>query len=135
MINQVNFEGYLTRAWEYMEQRFMRLANHRPGENGKTQSDDVTVQIDPSLDFDPQRVKIGRLLRVTGRIVGRDMVQPLKVVFAEYHDSVKLPGELNTLATRQPTIQILSDAKEISLENKDIKVSILRGYSTVLTFD
>ena len=80
MINQVDFEGYLTRAWEYREQRFMRLANHRPGENGKTLSDYVTVQIDPSLDFDPHRVKIGRLLRVTGRIVGRDIVEPLKMV-------------------------------------------------------
>jgi hypothetical protein len=36
MINQVDFEGYLTRSWEYREQRFMHLANHRPGENGKT---------------------------------------------------------------------------------------------------
>jgi len=31
MINQVHFEGYLTRAWEHREQRTMRLANHRPG--------------------------------------------------------------------------------------------------------
>jgi len=30
MINQVDFESYLTRAWEYREQRYMRLANHRP---------------------------------------------------------------------------------------------------------
>ncbi len=31
MINQVEFEGYLTRAWEYREQRYIRLGNHRPG--------------------------------------------------------------------------------------------------------
>ena len=108
MINQVNFEGYLTRSWEYREQRFMRLANHRPGENGKILSDYVTIQIDPSLDFDPHRVKIGRLLRVTGRIVGRDIVEPLKMVVAKSHDGVELPGELSTLVIRRPTVQILA---------------------------
>lgn len=35
MINQVNFEGYLARSWEHRDQRYMRLANHRPGEYGK----------------------------------------------------------------------------------------------------
>lgn len=35
MLNQVAFEGYITSSWEYREQRFFRLANHRPGENGK----------------------------------------------------------------------------------------------------
>ena len=108
MINQVNFEGYLTRAWEYREQRFMRLANHRPGGNGKTQSDHVTVQIDPSLDFDPQRVEIGRLVRITGRIVGRDIVEPLKMVVEKSHEGVELPGELSTLVIRRPTVQILA---------------------------
>jgi hypothetical protein len=108
MINQVDFEGYLTRAWEYREQRFMRLANHRPGENGKMTSDYVTVQIDPSLDFDPKHVKIGRLLRVTGRIVGRDIVEPLKMVVTKSHEGVELPGELSTLVIRRPTVQILA---------------------------
>ncbi len=46
MLNQVEFEGYLTRSWVYREQRFLRLANHRPGENGKTFSDYVTVHIE-----------------------------------------------------------------------------------------
>ena len=108
MTNQVDFEGYLTRAWEYREQRYMRLANHRPGENGKTLSDYVTVQIDPSLDFDPRRVKIGWLLRITGRIVGRDIVEPLKLVVSKSHDGVELPGELNNLVIRRPTVQILA---------------------------
>lgn len=108
MINQVVFEGYLTRTWEYREQRFMRLANHRPGENGKTLSDYVTVQIDPSLDFDPGRVKIGRLMRITGRIVGRDIVEPLKMVVSKSHYGVELPSELSTLVIRRPTVQILA---------------------------
>ena len=38
MINQVDFEGYLTLGWEYWEQRFMRLANHRPSDDGQTSS-------------------------------------------------------------------------------------------------
>lgn len=108
MINQVVFEGYLTRAWEYRELRFMRLANHRPRENGKTLSDYVTVQIDPSLDFDHHHVKIGRLLCVTGRIVGRDIVEPLKMVVSKSHDGVELPSELSTLVIRRPTVQILA---------------------------
>lgn len=108
MINQVEFEGYLTRAWEYREQRYIRLANHRPGEDGKNHSDYVTVQVDPALDFDPRRIKIGRLVRVTGRIVGRDIVEPLKLVISKSHDGVELPGELSTLVIRRPTVQILA---------------------------
>jgi hypothetical protein len=124
MINQVNFEGYLARSWEHREQRYMRLANHRPGEDGKTFSDYVTVQIDSSLDFDPRHVKIGRLLRVSGRIVGRDIVEPLKMVVAKSHAGVELPGELNNLVIRRPTVQILatgvrllSDAKSPKAKN------------------
>ncbi len=108
MINQIEFEGYLTRAWEYREQKYMRLANHRPGENGKTLTDYVTVQIDPSLDFDPRRLKVGRLVRLTGRIAGRDIVEPLKLVVSKSHDGVELPGELNNLVIRRPTVQILA---------------------------
>ncbi len=77
MLNQVEFEGYLTRSWVYREQRFLRLANHRPRENGRIFSDYVTVQIDPSLDVSASRIKIGQLVRVAGRIVGRDIVEPL----------------------------------------------------------
>ena len=33
MINQVDFEGYLTRACEYREQFFMGPANHQASEN------------------------------------------------------------------------------------------------------
>jgi hypothetical protein len=60
------------------------------------------------LDFDPRRVKIGRLLRITGRIVGRDIVEPLKMVIAKSHNGVELPGELSTLIIRRPTVQILA---------------------------
>ena len=127
MINQVNFEGYLTRAWEYREQRFMRLANHRPGENGKILSDYVTIQIDPSLDFDPKRIKIGRLLRVTGRIVGRDIVEPLKLVVAKSHEGVELPGELNTLVIRRPTVQILATMVKMLAGSKSPKPKAKTG--------
>jgi hypothetical protein len=119
MINQVDFEGYLTRAWEYREQRFMRLANHRPGDEGQTSSDYITVLIDSALDFDPRRVKVGRLLRVHGRIVGRDIVEPLKLVVSKSHNSVELPGELNNLIIRRPTIQIF--ATQVKVDWKDQK--------------
>jgi hypothetical protein len=121
MINQVDFEGYLTRSWEYREQKYIRLANHRPGENGKTSSDYVTVQLDSSLEFNPGKVKMGRLLRVTGRIVGRDIVEPLKLVVGKSHDSVELPGELNNLIIRRPTVQILATQVKLLAEAKTPK--------------
>jgi hypothetical protein len=127
MINQVNFEGYLTRSWEYREQRFMRLANHRPGENGKILSDYVTVQIDPSLDFDSHRIKVGRLLRVTGRIVGRDIVEPLKMVVAKSHDGVELPSELSTLVIRRPTVQILATGVKVLADSKTPRTNAKTG--------
>ena len=119
MINQVDFEGYLTRAWEYREQRYMRLANHRPGGEGQASSDYITVLIDSALDFDPRRVKVGRRLRVRGRIVGRDIVEPLKSVVSKSHNNVELPGELNNLVIRRPTIQIF--ATQVKVDWKDQK--------------
>ncbi len=71
MLNEVEFEGYITRSWVDGEDRFLRLANHPPGENGKTFSDYVTVQIDPALDLDARRVKIGQLIQIAGRIAGK----------------------------------------------------------------
>ena len=118
MITQVDFEGYLTRAWEYREQRFMRLANHRPGEEGQTSNDYITVLIDSALDFDPRRVKVGRRLRVRGRIVGRDIVEPLKLVVSKSHNNVELPGELNNLVIRRPTVQILATLVRVQWNDK-----------------
>jgi hypothetical protein len=113
MLNQVNFEGYLTRFWEYRDLCYMRLANHRPGEDGKTFSDYVTVLIDPSLDFDLRHIQIGRLLRVSGRIVGRDIVEPLKMVVAKSHGDVELPGKLSTLVIRRPAVQVLATSVKL----------------------
>ena len=118
MLNQVEFEGYLTRSWEYREQRFLRLANHRPGENGKTFSDYVTVQIDAALDQDIGRIKIGQLVRVMGRIVGRDIVEPLRLVVSKSHSGVELPGELGRLIIRRPTVQILATQVKVLPEAK-----------------
>jgi hypothetical protein len=114
MINQVDFEGFLTRSWEYREQRYMRLANHRPADDGQTASDYITVRIDSSLDFDPHRVKIGSRLRVSGRIIGRDIVEPLKLVVGKSHDDVELPGELSNLVVRRPTVQILATQVKVT---------------------
>ena len=119
MINQVEFEGYLTRAWEYREQRYMRLANHRPDEDGHSASDYITVRIDSALKFDPRRLKMGHLLFVTGRIIGRDIVEPLKLVVGKSHDGVELPGELSNLVIRRPTVQIL--ATQVKVQWKDRK--------------
>ncbi|MBL8080464.1 MAG: hypothetical protein JNM55_21010 [Anaerolineales bacterium] len=123
MLNQVEFEGYLTRSWDYREQRFLRLANHRPGENGRTFSDYVTVQIDSALDLGARRIKIGQLVRVTGRIIGRDIVEPLRLVVGKSHEGVELPGELGKLIVRRPTIQILATQVKIQADAKRLKKS------------
>ncbi len=120
MINQVDFEGFLTRSWEYREQRYMRLANHRPADDGQTASDYITVRIDTSLDFDPHRVRIGSRLRVSGRIVGRDIVEPLKLVVGKSHDDVELPGELSNLVIRRPTVQILATQVKVTARPRKV---------------
>jgi hypothetical protein len=118
MINQVEFEGYITRSWQYREQRFLRLANHRPSENGKTFSDYVTVQIDPALDLNTRQIKIGQLIQVAGRIVGRDIVEPLRLVVSKSHQGVELPGELGKLIVRRPTVHIWATQVKIHKEAK-----------------
>ena len=118
MLNQVELDGFLTRAWEYREQRYMRLANHRPGEDGRIVSSYVTVQVDASLDFNPLHVKIGQVLRVTGRIVGRDIVEPLRQVVHKSHTDVELPGELSMLVVKRPTAHILATQVKILWKEK-----------------
>ena len=118
MLNQVEFEGYLTRAWEYKEQRYMRLANHRPGEDGKPISSYVTVQVDASLEFNPLHIKVGQVLHVTGRIVGRDIVEPLRLVVNKSHNHVELPGELSTLVVKRPTAHILATQVKVLWNEK-----------------
>jgi hypothetical protein len=118
MINQVEFEGYLTRAWEYREQRYMRLANHRQGEDGRMASDYITVRIDPGLNFDPRHTQIGTLLHVSGRIVGRDIIEPLNLVVNKSHEGVVLPGELSNLVIRRPTILILATQVRVNWKER-----------------
>jgi hypothetical protein len=119
MINQVNFEGILTRSWEYRERRYMRPANHRPAENGKDISDYITVFIDSSLDFNPSHLAIGQQLHVIGRIIGRDIVEPLRLVVSKSHNGIELPGELNNLVIHRPTVQILATQVKIIRNEKN----------------
>ena len=118
MLNQVEFDGFLTRAWEYKEQRYMRLANHRHGEDGRIVSSYVTVQVDASLEFNPLHIKIGQVLRVTGRIIGRDIVEPLRLVVNKSHTGVELPSELSTLVVKRPTAHILATQVKILWKEK-----------------
>jgi hypothetical protein len=96
MLNQVEFEGYLTRSWEYREQRFMRLANHRPAEDGKPplglrdRPDRPGAR--PGCPPDQDRPAV----RLAGRIVGRDIVEPVRLEVGKSHAGVELP----TWATR-----------------------------------
>jgi hypothetical protein len=59
MLNQVEFDGFLTRAWEYKEQRYMRLANHRPDEDRKIVTSHVIVQVDVRVCRTSLKIKAG----------------------------------------------------------------------------
>jgi len=107
MLNQITIEGYLVRSWEYKGRRYMRLANHRPELEGVV-SDYFTVQVDPSLPFDPIRLKPGRLLSVTGRLTGRDILEPLGRIVAKSGLTVELPAEISAKMIVRPTVEILA---------------------------
>ena len=109
----------------------MRLANHRPDEDGQSASDYITVRIDSSLNFDPRRVKVGRLLRVSGRITGRDIIEPLKLVVGKSHEGVELPGELSNLVIRRPTVKILATGVRLLAGAKTPKAKAGRKEKTV----
>jgi hypothetical protein len=64
------------------------------------------------------RIKAGQLVRVAGRIVGRDIVEPLRLVVGKSHEGVELPGELGRLIIRRPTVQILATQVKILAETK-----------------
>lgn len=57
MTNQVTFEGYVVRAWTHGVDRFLRLANHRPANQGgpipqsnMVYSDYTTVRLNRPLN-------------------------------------------------------------------------------------
>jgi len=113
MINQVIFEGYLVKQWEHQDQRFLRLAGHRPQDgDGLVQSDYVTVQLDPAVTLDPH-LRVGTRLVVAGRIWGRDIVETLGRVLQKADLAVDLAPALENLAIRRPTVQIAAAQVEV----------------------
>jgi len=84
MTNQTTFEVYVVRAWIHGLDRFLRLANHRPANQGgpipqsnMIYSDYTTVRLDSSIEFDTAKCRPGTRVVVRGRIEGRDIHRPL----------------------------------------------------------
>jgi hypothetical protein len=82
--NQTTFEGYVVGAWTHGLDRFLRLANHRPANQGgpipqsnMIYSDYTTVRLDSSIEFDTEKCRPGTRVVVRGRIEGRDIQRPL----------------------------------------------------------
>lgn len=112
MLNQVTIEGYLTRTWEYRGRRYLRLANHRPELQGLV-SDYLTVQVDPSLPYDPGQMKPGRLVQVSGRLTGRDILEPLGSVVAKSGLTVDLPAEAANKMLVRPTVEVMATSVKV----------------------
>lgn len=115
MINQVIFEGYLIKSWEFQEQRYLRLAGHRTPEAGSSlvQSDYVTVQLEAGLKVDPRLLKQGTRMVVTGKIWGRDIVETLGRILQKADLAVDLPQALDNLVIHRPSVQILAAQLEV----------------------
>lgn len=113
MINHVIFEGYLVRTWEFRGDRFLRLACHQAQEDSNLiHSDYITVQLTPELNFHLEFPRGTRLL-VTGKIWGRDILEPLGKVIQKAKIPVDLPAALENLILPRPTVQILASQVEI----------------------
>ncbi len=113
MINQVSFEGYLARAWLHNNCRFLRLANHRMPQFGgpsdgpqRTDSDYVTVRLDPSVNFDMKRATPGLHVIVRGRIEGRDIPETLADILRHCNLNLSLPVEIARVTVTRPSVQV-----------------------------
>lgn len=120
MVNQVTFEGYVVRAWNHGADRFVRLANHRPANQGgpipqsnMVYSDYTTVRLDSSLEFDPQKCRTGTRVVVRGRIEGRDIPETLGEILMHCNVNLQLPMNIANVVVTRPITQIFAVTLDI----------------------
>ena len=105
MLNQVQLEGYLISQWRYGGSQYVRVASHNtPEGSGQVVSDYVTVRVSDDIIFDAKSVSPGTLLRITGKVWGRDILEPLGRVLKKSGIELNLaPGVADTLISRPTT--------------------------------
>lgn len=108
MINQVTLEGYVVSRWQYKGEQFLRIAHHRELPKGQvTHSDYVTVRVDAKAE-DVPKLQQGDLVRVSGEVWGKDILEPLGRIIQKARLNVELTSELENLIVPRPTTYILA---------------------------
>jgi hypothetical protein len=120
MINQTTFEGYIVRAWIHGRDRFLRLANHRPANQGgpipesnMVYSDYTTVRLDSSIEFDVMKCRSGLRVIVRGRIEGRDIPETLGEILMHCNVNLALPMNIANVVVTRPVTQIFAVTLDI----------------------
>ncbi|HEX7568033.1 MAG TPA: hypothetical protein VF355_05645 [Anaerolineaceae bacterium] len=120
MTNQTTFEGYVVRAWTHGPDRFLRLANHRPANQGgpipqsnMVYSDYTTVRLDSSIEFDAKKCRPGMRVIVRGRIEGRDIPETLGEILMHCNLNMHLPTNIANVVVTRPITQIFAVTLDI----------------------
>jgi hypothetical protein len=126
MTNQVTFEGYVVRVWTHDMDRFMRLANHRPAnqggpipQNNMVYSDYTTIRLDSSIEFDPERIRPGTRVVVRGRIEGRDIPETLGEILMHCNVNLQLPMNIANVVVTRPITQVFAATLDIKQWHPD----------------
>lgn len=120
MTNQTTFEGYVVRAWTHGPDRFLRLANHRPANQGgpipqsnMVYSDYTTVRLDSSIEFDVSKCRSGMRVVVRGRIEGRDIPETIGEILIHCNMNMHLPTNIANVVVTRPSTQIFAVTLDI----------------------
>jgi hypothetical protein len=128
MTNQVTFEGYVVRAWTHGLDRFLRLANHRPANQGgpipqsnMVYSDYTTVRLDSSIEFDAGKCRPGMRVVVRGRIEGRDIPETLGEILMHCNVNLQLPTNIANVVVTRPITQIFAVTLDIKQWHPEVR--------------
>jgi hypothetical protein len=120
MTNQTTFEGYVVRTWTHGPDRFLRLANHRPANQGgpipqsnMVYSDYTTVRLDSSIEFDVSKCRPGMRVVVRGRIEGRDIPETIGEILLHCNVNMHLPTNIANVVVTRPSTQIFAVTLDI----------------------
>jgi hypothetical protein len=128
MTNQVTFEGYVVRAWTHGLDRFLRLANHRPANQGgpipqsnMVYSDYTTVRLDSSIEFEAEKCRPGTRVVVRGRIEGRDIPETIGEILMHCNVNLQLPTNIANVVVTRPITQIYAVTLDIKQWRPDVR--------------
>ena len=115
MLNQVTIEGFLVSRWRYKGEAFLRIAYQRPQRQHELiHSDYLTIRVDRAVK-DLPNLQQGDLVRVTGEVCGKDILEPLGQMLQKARLNVALEPELASLIVPRPTAYVL--AREVLILN------------------